>query len=71
MSANLRIGIESNFRLVFVDIAYQVFLITSFIGLWVQTLKFWSLPRIVGGRATGWAGCNWSPRAGPWGSAWL
>ena len=35
------------------------FLTTSSIGLWVQMLKFWSLPRIVGVRATGWAGFNW------------
>ena len=27
--------------------------------VWVQMLKFWSLPRIVGARATGWAGFNW------------
>jgi hypothetical protein len=39
---------------------YQVFLTTSSIGLWVQRLKFWSLPRIVGARAAGWAGFNWS-----------
>lgn len=71
MSAKLRIGIESSSRLLFVGAASQVFLTTSSIGLWIQTLKFWSLPRIVAGPATGWAGLNWSPKADACGSAWL
>lgn len=62
-SANLRIGIESNSRLVFAGIACQVFLTTSSIGLWAQTLKFWSLQRIVGDLAIGWAGFNGSLKA--------
>jgi hypothetical protein len=39
--------------------------------LWAQTLKFWSLPRIVGGQATGWAGFNWSPKLDAFGPTWL
>ena len=58
-SANSRIGIASKPHRIFADIAYQAFLTTSSIGLWVRMLKFWSLPRIVGARATGWAGFNW------------
>lgn len=57
--ASPRIGIASNFHLIFVNIAYQVFLTTSSIGLRVQKLKFWSLPRIVVDQATGRAGFNW------------
>jgi hypothetical protein len=59
-SVKLRIVIELSSRLLFVSTAYQVFLTTSSIGLWLQTLKFWSLPRIVVGQTTGWAGFNWS-----------
>jgi hypothetical protein len=70
-SAKLQIVMASSFHLLFVSAAYQVFLTTSSIGLWIQTLKFWSLPRIVGGQGTGWAGFNWSPKAYACGSAWL
>ena len=69
LSAKLRSVIESNSRLLFESTAYQVFLTTSYIGLLIQTLKFWSLPRIVGGQATGWADFNWSPKADACGSA--
>ena len=58
-SANPQIGIASKPHRIFGDIEYQDFLTTSSIVLWVQMLKFWSLPRIVGDRATGWAGFNW------------
>ncbi len=61
--------VESNSRLLFESTAYQVFLTTSYIGLLIQTLKFWSLPRIVGGQATGWVDFNWSPKADACGSA--
>ena len=33
------------------------------IGLWVQTLKFWSLHRIAVGPGIGWVGFNWSLNA--------
>jgi len=64
-----RYRVESPLR--FVNIAYQVFPTTSSIGLWIQTLKSLSLPRIADGRATGWAGFNWSPKSDAFGSAWL
>ena len=34
-------------------------------------MKFWSLPRIVVGRATGWEGFNRSPKPGTGGYDWL
>jgi hypothetical protein len=70
-SVKPRIVIESSSRLRFVSTAYQVFLTTSSIGLWIQILKFWSLPRIAGGLATGWAGVNWSPKFDAFGPTWL
>ena len=70
-SAKLRIVIELNFRLLFVSTAFQVCLTTSSIELFMLTLKFWSLPHIVDGRAIGWVGFNWSPKAEACGSAWL
>lgn len=60
--AKLQIVIASSTHLLFASTAYQVFLTTFSIGLWIQTLKCWSLPRIGGGLATGWAGFNWSPK---------
>ncbi len=65
------IVIASSSHLLFTSSAYQVFHTTSSIGLWIQTLKFWSLPRIGGGQTTGWADLNWSPKADACGSAWL
>jgi len=62
-SAKLLIVIASSSHLRFVSVAHQVFLTTSFIELWIQTLKFWSLPHIVGDQATDWADFNWSPKA--------
>jgi hypothetical protein len=59
----LRIGIESSSRLLFVSTDYPVFLTTSYIGLRVQTLKFWSLHRIAVGPGIGWVGFNWSLNA--------
>ena len=61
--AKLRIVIGSSSRLLFVSTDYPVFLTTSSTGLWVQTLKFWSLHRIAVGPGIGWVGFNWSPNA--------
>lgn len=47
------------------------FLTTFSIGLWIQILKFWSLPRIADGLATGWAGFNWSLKLDAFGPTWL
>ncbi len=61
-SAKLQSAIASSFHLPFASTVYQVFLTTSSIESWIRKLKFWWLPRIVGGQATGWAGFNWSPK---------
>jgi hypothetical protein len=58
--AKLRVGSELSSRLLVVSTDYPVFLTTSSIGLWVQTLKFWSLHRIAVGLGIGWVGFNWS-----------
>ena len=59
-SVNPLIDIALNFHPIFAVTAYQVFLTTSSIVMWVRTLKCWSLPLIVGDRVTGLAGFNWS-----------
>lgn len=70
-SAKLQNVIASSTHLLSVSTECLVFPTTSSIGLWIQTLKFWSLPRIGDGLATGWADFNWSPELDAFGSAEL
>lgn len=60
LSAKLQIVIASSTHPLSVSTEYLAFLTTSSIGLWIHTLKFWSLPRIGGDLATGWDGFSGS-----------